>query len=63
MNINEFTTMITSVGFPIVACLCLFYFNKVEIEKLRETLGENTKVLNHLADIIKMLDRRGSDAD
>lgn len=63
MNINEVTTMITSVGFPIAACLCLFYFNKVEIEKLRETLGENTRVLNHLADIIKMLDRRGSDAD
>lgn len=63
MNINEVTTMITSVGFPIVACLCLFYFNKVEIEKLRETLEENTKVLNHLADIIKMLDRRNSDAD
>ena len=44
---------ISSVGFPIVACLLLFYFNKVEIEKLKESLDNNTKVLEALKDIIK----------
>lgn len=55
---QELTNSITTVGFPIVACILLFYFNKVEVEKLRETLEKNTSVLMQLKDIIKMLDRR-----
>lgn len=53
MNITEVSDSITSVGFPIVACLLLFYFNKVEIEKLKESLDNNTKVLEALKEIIK----------
>lgn len=53
MNITEVSNSITSVGFPIVACLLLFYFNKVEIEKLKESLDNNTKVLEALKEIIK----------
>ena len=53
MNITEISNSITSVGFPIVACLLLFYFNKVEIEKLKESLDNNTKVLEALKEIIK----------
>lgn len=55
MNITEVSNSITSVGFPIVACLLLFYFNKVEIEKLKESLDNNTKVLEALKEIIKGL--------
>ena len=53
MTITEVSNSITSVGFPIVACLLLFYFNKVEIEKLKESLDNNTKVLEALKEIIK----------
>lgn len=55
MTITEVSNSITSVGFPIVACLLLFYFNKVEIEKLKESLDNNTKVLEALKEIIKGL--------
>ena len=55
MNITEVSNSITSVGFPVVCCLLLFYFNKVEIEKLKESLDNNTKVLEALKEIIKGL--------
>lgn len=60
MNITEVSNSITSVGFPIVACLLLFYFNKVEIEKLKESLDNNTQVLMALKEIIKGM-KRGDD--
>lgn len=60
---NQITGAITSVGFPIVCCLLLFYFNKVEIEKLRETIEQNTKVLEQLKDLIKIFDRRCKNDD
>lgn len=57
MNSNELINSISSVGFPIIACMILFYFNKVEIEKLKESLDNNTKILESLKDIIKGLKR------
>lgn len=60
---NDIINGISSVGFPIVACLLLFYFNKVEIEKLKESLDNNTKVLEALKEIIKGLKRGDLDAD
>lgn len=63
MEMGNLSDTITSVGFPIVCCLLLFYFNKVEIEKLRETIDKNTSVLMQLKDLIKIFDRRNKDAD
>ena len=59
MDVNDVANAVGSVGFPIVACLVLFYFNKVEIENLRDTINKNTEVLAQLKDIIRMIDRRG----
>lgn len=66
MNVDVITTAIGSLGFPIVACLILFwYLNKEreshaeEIDKLRESLDRNTEILEKLKDIIQYLDRRG----
>ena len=65
MDVNAITGIISSVGFPIVACGALFYMvreitasHKQEIESLRKTIEENTQVLTRLESIIKMLDRR-----
>lgn len=67
MDIQTIAQFISSVGFPIVACGALYLMNrevqnahKEEIEGLRKTLEENTKVLTRLESIITMLDRRGS---
>lgn len=65
MDVNQISTIISTVGFPIVACGALFYMvreitaaHKEEIESLRKTIEENTQVLTRLESIIKMLDRR-----
>lgn len=36
MNISEFTTAISSVGFPIFACCYMFYLNNKLTEKISE---------------------------
>ena len=65
LDANAITSAIGSLGFPIVACVILFwYLNKereshaVEIDKLRESLDNNTEILEKLKDIIQYLDRR-----
>ena len=52
---NETISAISTVGFPIVACCCMgIYFYKMQIannetiEKLRDTLNNNTIVLTKL---------------
>ena len=64
MAANTITTLITSVGFPIVVCLiCFWYINKMqeqhsaEIGELTKALNNNTLAMRHLADIL------GVDAD
>lgn len=66
MDVNAVTSAIGSLGFPIVACVVLFwYLNKEreshadEIDRLRESLDKNTEILEKLKDIIQYLDRRG----
>ena len=52
MDLNAITTLISSVGFPIACCVYLIYTsNKTsekhaeEVEKLRQTVENNTKVM------------------
>ena len=62
MDISGITTLISSVGFPIACCIYLIYSNNKtsqqhteEVEKLRQTVENNTKVM------IKLCDRLGVD--
>ena len=57
MDGNTLITVISSLGFPIVACMaCAWYINKqsdshkAEIEKITEALNNNTIALNRLID-------------
>lgn len=59
---QEITTLITNVGFPIACCIAMFYYmnkqaenHKTEIDKLNESLQGNTKVLTELRTLIKSL--------
>lgn len=58
MEVSEVLNAVSSVGFPIVMCVMLYYFNKVEIEKLRETIENNSKIIAELKEVIKDLDDR-----
>ena len=56
MDLNAFTTLIGSLGFPIIMCLLLYYRmdkqdenHKTEMEKITEALNNNTQALTALA--------------
>lgn len=62
MDYGILEQIITSLGFPIVACIALFwYINKQEerrreeLDGMRETIQENSSVLSSLKDLIQML--------
>lgn len=62
MNMDEVTSLISNVGFPIAVCVALFYFmikqedkHKDETDKLSATVEANTKVLTELCTLIKTL--------
>lgn len=55
MDPNTLTNIISSVGFPIACCIYLIYSNNKqndknaeEVEKLRQTIENNTKVMIEL---------------
>ena len=64
MDINTITALISSVGFPIACCIYLIYSNNKtaekhaeEVEKLRVTVENNTKVM------LKLCSKLGVDYD
>lgn len=57
---DEWVQVISSVGFPIAACVALFYFmltllreHKEEINALRQVLQDNTLALTRLQEAIE----------
>lgn len=57
MDTNVITTLITSVGFPIVVCLICFWYIKMmmenhknEVKQLAEAIQNNTLVMQQLVD-------------
>ena len=64
MDIAAITQLIGSLGFPIACCVYLIYSNnkaneahKEEIDKLRQTVENNTHVM------IKLCSKMGVDSD
>lgn len=59
MTINDITTAISAVGFPIVMCAALFWYlvktnqaHKDEVDRLSEALNNNTIAITKLTDFI-----------
>lgn len=64
MDINALTSLIGSLGFPIAACIALFwYLNKerdshdTEIKQVTEALNRNTNVLTELKTFLEVITR------
>lgn len=60
MDIGNITALISSVGFPIAACIALFYFmmtmlkeHKEEINALRASLEANTLAITELKGLLE----------
>ena len=50
---NDIVSVISSIGFPIVACIGLaFYINK-QLENFRKTIENNTNVITALLTYLK----------
>lgn len=67
MDMSVFMQMISSVGFPICCCVYLIYMNNQsderhaqEIEKLRETVENNTKVMIELSAKLGVMNDKGN---
>ena len=57
MDVNSIVTIITTVGFPIAACIALFWqidemrkSHKEEMDGVKEALNNNTLVVQKLVD-------------
>lgn len=68
MDAQGLTTLIGSVGFPIVMCLIMVKVmlqmeesHKTEIDSLKESLNNNTNVLTKLETMLTMLTGRKGD--
>ena len=62
MDVNDITSLISNVGFPVAVCVALFFYmekqndrHQKETDKLNETVQSNTKVLTELCTLIKTL--------
>lgn len=50
MDYQMITSAITSVGFPIVACCGMFYYNVKVVSKMVEIVKNNTSAIERLAE-------------
>lgn len=57
---NEIVQAVSTVGFPIACCCFLFWqsskqdtYHREQMEKLRQTIEKNTKMIEKLAELIK----------
>lgn len=56
MELTEIMKLISSYGFPIVACVALFLFNSRTINELKATIDNNTQVMLRLVEKMKKED-------
>lgn len=62
MDSATFVELVNLIGFPIAACIALFWMNREQakyyrelLKEFRETIDNNTKAINH---VIQQLDKR-----
>ena len=46
--VNAILTGVSTVGFPIVMCLIIFYQNEKTIDTLKTTIDNNTSIIKEL---------------
>ena len=55
MDYNTIVTLVGSLGFPIVACIGLFWMINSTMKEFKETVAENTKVMTELVTTVKAI--------
>ena len=62
MNVNDIVTLIGSLGFPIVACVGMFYLYNRTLKDFTATLGDIVTQIKELREDIKELVIGGKNA-
>lgn len=62
MNINDIVTLIGSLGFPIVACVGMFYLYNRTLKDFTATLGDIITQIKELREDIRELVSGGKNA-
>jgi len=62
MNVNDIVTLIGSLGFPIVACVGMFYLYNRTLKDFTATLGDIVTQIKELREDIKELVGGGKNA-
>nr|DAK73461.1 MAG TPA: YvrJ protein family protein [Caudoviricetes sp.] len=62
MNVNDIVTLIGSLGFPIVACVGMFYLYNRTLKDFTATLGDIVTQIKELREDIKELVNGGKNA-
>lgn len=62
MNVNDIVTLIGSLGFPIVACVGMFYLYNRTLKDFTATLGDIVAQIKELREDIRDLVSGGKDA-
>ena len=62
MDYNTIVTLVGSLGFPIVACVGLFWMINTTMKEFKETVAENTKAMTELVTTVKAI-YNGSNED
>lgn len=52
MDVNEIISLVSSVGFPIIACIFMWRFISTTLKEFTNTMVQNTAVLTKLAEKI-----------
>lgn len=62
MNVNDIATLIGSLGFPIVACVGMFYLYNRTLKDFTATLGDIVTQIKELREDIQELVSGGKNA-
>lgn len=49
MEVNDIMTIISTLGFPIAACIWMAYYQSTTLQELTKVIEENTRMLKELA--------------
>ena len=61
MDYNTIVTLVGSLGFPIVACIGLFWMINTTMKEFKETVSENTKAMTELVTTVKAIYGRSTE--
>ena len=45
---DEWVSLISTVGFPIAMCILLFWYMKTEVAQLRDVISQNTETMKQI---------------